>query len=180
MKFTDRIMVNRKIETVFAWIAQPEHLIQWIQSGPAGQKTSIDPLSPTPDEASSLRTHTIESEVEIQNLSAIPLRVGATFQYVIRIRIPSHEWRTSRSSSVEITEYVPPHSLAFKARSGSHLPVHHRMTLHSLNEGTTVSFAVTTPFGWLPSLIPQYTSFSKKQLTGQMRMLKAQLEIEAE
>ncbi|MFL5666457.1 MAG: hypothetical protein ACJ8BW_34680 [Ktedonobacteraceae bacterium] len=182
MKFIDQIVVNRKIESVFAWLAQPEHLVQVITLGPAGQKISNDSLPPPSSQGSSSSRPPLQPEVEIHNLTAIPLRVGATFQFVIRIKVSSQEWRTFHSGSVEMTEYMPPHSLGFKSHRKKYPPVDYRMTLYSEQERTSITCVAMTHPGWrgLLYLLPVFTSLAKTLLAGQMHMLKEQLEREIE
>ncbi|MFL5627956.1 MAG: hypothetical protein ACJ788_20435 [Ktedonobacteraceae bacterium] len=182
MKFTDQIVVHRKIEAVFAWLAQPAHLVQLITIGPAGQKLSIHSQPPASGEGSSSPTPP-ESKVEIHNLAATSLSGGATFQFVIRLKFQSQEWRMWHSGSVEITEYRPPYALALKSRREKYPPLDYRMTLQPQQEGTSIIVVVMTHPGWrglLYYLVPALTSLSKVVMAGQIQMLKEQLEREAE
>ena len=159
MRLSASILVSRPIETVFAWITQPEHVVHWLQSRlDVVEGETVQPLR--------------ISAGEIQDVSAVPLHEGATFRYV------SPE---SSSSTIEITEYLPPRTFSFEVfNTGSSLSEQrsrYSMILQPVGEETRLSYTMTIYPGCLWNLIAQLSApLSRKVLMQQMRELKAQLE----
>jgi uncharacterized protein YndB with AHSA1/START domain len=161
VRLSASILVGRPIETVFVWITQPEHVVHWLQSRlDVIEGETVQPLR--------------ISAGEIQDISVVPLHKGATFRYV------SPE---SSSSTIEITEYLPPHTFSFEVfNTGSSLPEkrsRYSMTLQPVGEETMLIYTMTSDPGCLWNLIARLSApLSRKVLMQQMRELKVQLEVQ--
>lgn len=186
------VVVNRSIEDVFAWLAQPEHIVQLITFDPVARKEDLESIYLPSHSSHSLfgkwflkwslamvrRIDT--SEIEIQQLSALLLHRGTTFHYIFRIRYPvkrTFKWRTLQYGDIEVVEYDPPYQFAF-IHPGRILTLvsgfntFHRLTLASQQGGTVIRYTQSAEDACAPDLEPRH----KAELAEQLRTIKELLE----
>jgi hypothetical protein len=186
------VVVNRSIEDVFAWLTQPEHIVQFITFDPVAHKEDLESTFPPSHSSHSLfgklflklslamvrRIDT--SEIEIQLLSALPLHVGTTFHYIFRARYPlkrTVKWQTLQRGDIEIVEYDPPYQFAFTHPGRiltlvSGFNTFHRLTLAPQQGGTVIRYTQSAEDAYAPDLESQH----KAELVVQLRTIKELLE----
>lgn len=186
------IVVNRSIEDVFAWLAQPEHIVQLLTFDPVAHKEDLASTFPPLHSSHSLfgkwflqwsfaMVRQIDtSEIEIQQLSALPLQRGTTFHYIFRVRYPfkrTFTWRTLQFGDIEVVEYDPPYQFAFLHPGRiltlvSGFNTFHRLTLASQQGGTVIRYTQSAEDAYAPDLEPRH----KAELATQLRTIKERLE----
>jgi hypothetical protein len=159
MRLSACLLVSQPIETTFAWITEPEHIVQWIQS-------RLDVI-----EGDTVQPWRI-SAGEIQDLSAGPLQRGATFRYINS---------ESSSCTIKIMDYASPRTFSFEVfQTGSQREKpgsRHSILLQSVGEETNLSYTITSYPGCLWAFMERlWAPLSRKVLLQRMRELKEQLE----
>lgn len=186
------VVVNRPIEDVFAWLAQPEHIVQLITFDPVAHKEDLESTFPPLHSSHSLFSKLFlkwslawvrridTSEIEIQQLSALPLHRGTTFHYIFRVRSPlkrTFTWQTLQHGDIKVVEYDPPYQFAFIYPGRIHTLVSrfdtlHRLTLASQEGGTVIRYTQSAEDAYEPDLELRH----KAELAVQLRTIKELLE----
>lgn len=191
MKCRGQVVFQQSLESVFAWLAQPEHIVQLITPDFSNPTGSHDPQSSLSSEEAPSSMSQFEAKREIQNLSETVLHTGTTFQFTLQIRRDlSYEWRTLGSESITIIEYMAPYRLSFKLGKSSsllsspfsqHLLREYLLTFHTQQDGVLVRCTQTVHMGLLGRLV--IAAFIRGSLgdgdmfiTRQLQILKAQQE----
>ncbi len=169
MNIKSSIMVNRSIETVFAWFANLDHVAFMAQQEESGKRTSGFFFIPNFINPRSVHLQ------EIQHMTGGPLRMGTAFTLVY-----ASKWDASSSAiSVEITAYEPPRIIAFTFSDKVRTPTHLLFALVPVAGGTefTCVAKVEDPKIVIFKLLkPFYVLLMKKGLRPDVQRLKELLE----
>ena len=169
MNIQSSIIVNRSIETVFAWFADLDHVALLAEQEKSGERFSGLFFIPI-----FINFRTVHLQ-EIQHLTEGPLHVGTSFTLVY-----ASKWDASSSEiAVEITAYEPPRFIAFTFSDKVHQSTQFMFAFKPVAGGTRFTCVLKVEDSKviiLKLVKPFYVLLMKKGLGTDLRRLKAILE----